>query len=126
MIRRPPRSTLFPYTTLFRSLRRFRLRLADFVRRQRQTRQYSGIDGARGIGWCARRRSEPGRKIVCLHREFYVAAAFRPASNLFREGLHARFDEVGDFLGPGIRVYCSGLETFKLVAFLSAAHVLRY
>src|SRR2546422_7602103 len=25
MIRRPPRSTLFPYTTLFRSLRRWRL-----------------------------------------------------------------------------------------------------
>src|SRR3989442_9301219 len=24
MIRRPPRSTLFPYTTLFRSIRRFR------------------------------------------------------------------------------------------------------
>src|SRR3989449_5289090 len=32
MIRRPPRSTLFPYTTLFRSdpaLRRFRVVLAD-------------------------------------------------------------------------------------------------
>src|SRR3712207_7217202 len=25
MIRRPPRSTLFPYTTLFRSMRRFRI-----------------------------------------------------------------------------------------------------
>src|SRR3712207_6999880 len=29
MIRRPPRSTLFPYTTLFRSLRRHRHRAAD-------------------------------------------------------------------------------------------------
>src|SRR3989442_9251515 len=29
MIRRPPRSTLFPYTTLFRSHRRIRLRAAD-------------------------------------------------------------------------------------------------
>src|SRR2546423_5700672 len=28
MIRRPPRSTLFPYTTLFRSPRRIRLRAA--------------------------------------------------------------------------------------------------
>src|SRR3712207_7200227 len=28
MIRRPPRSTLFPYTTLFRSLRRLRVRRA--------------------------------------------------------------------------------------------------
>src|SRR5438128_7260867 len=31
MLRRPPRSTLFPYTTLFRSLRR-RARLADVLR----------------------------------------------------------------------------------------------
>src|SRR3712207_7332305 len=31
MIRRPPRSTLFPYTTLFRSLRGVYLRLSDFV-----------------------------------------------------------------------------------------------
>src|SRR2546430_7127411 len=29
MIRRPPRSTLFPYTTLFRSLRVFRIVAAD-------------------------------------------------------------------------------------------------
>src|SRR3712207_6936630 len=29
MIRRPPRSTLFPYTTLFRSRRRVRTRLGD-------------------------------------------------------------------------------------------------
>src|SRR3712207_7387403 len=43
MIRRPPRSTLFPYTTLFRSLRRqqeLRLRehLVRVVRVQRQHR----------------------------------------------------------------------------------------
>src|SRR3712207_8432331 len=31
MIRRPPRSTLFPYTTLFRSLSRFRRRRLGFV-----------------------------------------------------------------------------------------------
>src|SRR3989442_6285640 len=31
MIRRPPRSTLFPYTTLFRSLHRSELGLPDFV-----------------------------------------------------------------------------------------------
>src|SRR3989442_10609447 len=33
MIRRPPRSTLFPYTTLFRS--RFRAQVADLVEEQR-------------------------------------------------------------------------------------------
>src|SRR3712207_9457288 len=34
MIRRPPRSTLFPYTTLFRSSAR-RLTLRDFLRQKR-------------------------------------------------------------------------------------------
>src|SRR5258708_29045199 len=33
MIRRPPRSTLFPYTTLFRSLRNGLQRFAERVRR---------------------------------------------------------------------------------------------
>src|SRR3712207_7247361 len=33
MIRRPPRSTLFPYTTLFRSLRLRRLRRTPALRR---------------------------------------------------------------------------------------------
>src|SRR3712207_7739148 len=32
MIRRPPRSTLFPYTTLFRSLREVARRLRDVIR----------------------------------------------------------------------------------------------
>src|SRR2546430_11807569 len=37
MIRRPPRSTLFPYTTLFRSLERFGARVyRDYVLRQAQ------------------------------------------------------------------------------------------
>src|SRR3989449_9070603 len=31
MIRRPPRSTLFPYTTLFRSLTRRQLEILDFI-----------------------------------------------------------------------------------------------
>src|SRR5687768_18243349 len=33
MIRRPPRSTLFPYTTLFRSVSMYYQRLGDFVRK---------------------------------------------------------------------------------------------
>src|SRR3712207_8149322 len=36
MIRRPPRSTLFPYTTLFRSVRATRRRHPDRVVRARQ------------------------------------------------------------------------------------------
>src|SRR2546430_11532635 len=36
MIRRPPRSTLFPYTTLFRSLAQVRLEEIDLRRRHAQ------------------------------------------------------------------------------------------
>src|SRR2546430_12587073 len=38
MIRRPPRSTLFPYTTLFRSI------LVGLDRRRRQTRRLEGVE----------------------------------------------------------------------------------
>src|SRR2546426_9081833 len=48
MIRRPPRSTLFPYTTLFRSLRRMRWR-------------HRSPAPARAIPRCAPRRSNSGR-----------------------------------------------------------------
>src|SRR2546422_6413799 len=48
MIRRPPRSTLFPYTTLFRSV------LA----------RAPGVDGA-----LARRPRPPGRPAARLHRD---------------------------------------------------------
>src|SRR5690349_22156042 len=53
MIRRPPRSTLFPYTTLFRSLsdpratRRSRLRRA--ASRERRTRR-DGVAEPRSVG----------------------------------------------------------------------------
>src|SRR5687768_18089985 len=44
MIRRPPRSTLFPYTTLFRSLTDYLAKLdeegQDFLRRIRSSAQY--------------------------------------------------------------------------------------
>src|SRR2546426_5777112 len=41
MIRRPPRSTLFPYTTLFRSQGRRRIRRADSLGRGRRGSQVS-------------------------------------------------------------------------------------
>src|SRR2546429_6147763 len=37
MIRRPPRSTLFPYTTLFRSLNHARLATTEFLQRAKPT-----------------------------------------------------------------------------------------
>src|SRR5256885_4238916 len=53
MIRRPPRSTLFPYTTLFRSTRRFRGRAkgpdhVHAVQRDRHGRELQAPDVDRG------------------------------------------------------------------------------
>src|SRR2546429_4396598 len=48
MIRRPPRSTLFPYTTLFRSVRRGR------VLRWPELRSYARRGPFRAFGPCAR------------------------------------------------------------------------
>src|SRR5256885_8712980 len=50
MIRRPPRSTLFPYTTLFRSLH-----LEPLIHLRRQSRKWSRVDLQRG----AARRPQP-------------------------------------------------------------------
>src|SRR3712207_7320545 len=52
MIRRPPRSTLFPYTTLFRSPRDLRRRR----RRRRRDRRRAGGQGHREL---RRRRAAP-------------------------------------------------------------------
>src|SRR3712207_7220677 len=51
MIRRPPRSTLFPYTPLFRSVRGWRHRLDAVHRRARGARRDPGalaVPGRRG------------------------------------------------------------------------------
>src|SRR6266542_5804520 len=67
MIRRPPRSTLFPYTTLFRSLRR--LGVLQLVRelgggeppgerRQDQTRLRAGEEDGDVLGGVARQRRD--------------------------------------------------------------------
>src|SRR5260221_8338000 len=45
MIRRPPRSTLFPYTTLFRSLRGVHDARARLDTRRRRARVRTGGDG---------------------------------------------------------------------------------
>src|SRR3712207_7157970 len=47
MIRRPPRSTLFPYTTLFRSLREGGRRNRDRPRHKRPRRQTRAVSAAR-------------------------------------------------------------------------------
>src|SRR2546430_11368089 len=55
MIRRPPRSTLFPYTTLFRS--RFRIPLAPAICAS-PARPFSRDINNRPTGWQCRRSEE--------------------------------------------------------------------
>src|SRR5688572_32627456 len=50
MIRRPPRSTLFPYTTLFRSLR-------VVVREREQAHRASALDGLGDLALVLRREA---------------------------------------------------------------------
>src|SRR3989442_6360679 len=69
MIRRPPRSTLFPYTTLFRSLveqmpRRQRRAKPERPRRQQHVLR-GGIDG--GPGRARRRRDRKSTRLNSSH-----------------------------------------------------------
>src|SRR3712207_8590420 len=50
MIRRPPRSTLFPYTTLFRSLRHRRLRRASPLLARGARLRHLGAEDAERLG----------------------------------------------------------------------------
>src|SRR5256886_9891849 len=51
MIRRPPRSTLFPYTTLFRSVELHRARAErDHRRREREVARLEPLDVAQHLG----------------------------------------------------------------------------
>src|SRR3989442_7004469 len=66
MIRRPPRSTLFPYTTLFRSCRteklnRFHLKRTDFQREKIQ------VPGPPATSACPFARSPRDRKSTRLN-----------------------------------------------------------
>src|SRR3712207_8830526 len=58
MIRRPPRSTLFPYTTLFRSAR-LPLPSLDAVTERSRCAQHSVRDGRGRGGWWGRSRWAP-------------------------------------------------------------------
>src|SRR2546422_4589217 len=72
MIRRPPRSTLFPYTTLFRSRRRRPGARAGGARAARG--KLGGVGGGMGAGGhpVARRRTqcrEPARRRLPVSRD---------------------------------------------------------
>src|SRR3989475_6303931 len=60
MIRRPPRSTLFPYTTLFRSKGREELRLLGVGQeRSEQVAGWQGLHLPRGLSADRRRHRQP-------------------------------------------------------------------
>src|SRR5258705_2001207 len=61
MIRRPPRSTLFPYTTLFRSHRRSHAAHADRLRRQLQRLHRPARGAHRGAAQGEARTGRRGR-----------------------------------------------------------------
>src|SRR2546422_8489478 len=83
MIRRPPRSTLFPYTTLFRSLRLFRKPLQVNSREGRK-RKHKGVGAALGEvvgGLLAAHVADVGAAVVGgvgIH-DFAVEAGLRNA-----------------------------------------------
>src|SRR2546429_9794803 len=61
MIRRPPRSTLFPYTTLFRSLDRFGQLTADGSERRHRIERVPGQDFLRRG---PEERRMPGQQLI--------------------------------------------------------------
>src|SRR2546422_8412761 len=72
MIRRPPRSTLFPYTTLFRSLAKWGLQRLDCVEPSARTRlRYPADLGrplrARSEGWQTRSEEHTSELQSRLH-----------------------------------------------------------
>src|SRR5438034_1709893 len=95
MIRRPPSSTLFPYTTLFRSPRRGALR-------QDVPPGGDGVDGRRGQGRSAGRRRAPGwdeaadRKSTRLnssHTVISYAVFCLKKKKKHKKGIRAQTDE---------------------------------
>ena len=88
MIRRPPRSTLFPYTTLFRSLARVDGRLAGCIglrplkdgdcemKRLWVRPDYRGLGlGRRLAGTCIGAASAAGYRAICLDTLAFMSEA---------------------------------------------------
>src|SRR2546421_4654116 len=69
MIRRPPRSTLFPYTTLFRSHRHWRLRPRP-------------CDGLRGAQALQRSRDDLSLRVECRRRSEEHTSELQSRSDL--------------------------------------------
>src|SRR2546430_4797421 len=72
MIRRPPRSTLFPYTTLFRSRQRLGDAQVDLVLAGRDL-VVGGLDAELHV--LERRHNRPARLLSAVHRDQIKVAA---------------------------------------------------
>src|SRR5256885_6027276 len=72
MIRRPPRSTLFPYTTLFRSDRFFEGQSGGRRRASNDERQSGRSTSVLGVAAGARARSQRDRKSTRLNSSHLV------------------------------------------------------
>src|SRR2546430_5580523 len=84
MIRRPPRSTLFPYTTLFRSARFGRQRYAGaFLRRGKERRLYRDARGAN--------RDRKSTRLNSSHSQISYAVFCLKKKKLKR---HRHYDEI--------------------------------
>src|SRR2546427_6744636 len=95
MIRRPPRSTLFPYTTLFRSLyaaARRLLVIAEPVRNLSQSRR-------RSVRWLARDRKST--RLNSSHSQISYAVFCLKKKNTLRGGIGGALMRVGLGLAQG-------------------------
>src|SRR2546429_4829521 len=102
MIRRPPRSTLFPYTTLFRSLRRGRRRRAcAHARRTRATRERGAVPRLVRGGSHRLRTGGTDRKSTRLNSSHgYISyAVFCLKKKKKNRTIDSRFSDVSEHIG---------------------------
>src|SRR3712207_7311457 len=99
MIRRPPRSTLFPYTTLFRSETTVEATIKLFVKGQRVISTAEGNGPVNALDRALRQAIEPDRKstrlnsshanisyaVFCLKKRSHTAFASFTAAPLLDE-----------------------------------------
>src|SRR2546430_11461651 len=101
MIRRPPRSTLFPYTTLFRSLDSDKDKLTSFIKAKNMTWQQF-FDGQ---GW----KNKVAQKYV-VHRSEEHTSELQSQSNLVCRLLlekNHRAGRLGLVVAPDVRLACT-------------------
>src|SRR2546428_2249404 len=87
MIRRPPRSTLFPYTTLFRSSRQEIVAMLGEVRALGVLRGYRGTD-----------RSEEHTSELQSRSDLVCRLLLEKKNKVFSSVLHATLDRFGHVL----------------------------